>query len=42
MSCVIFAFVEAPATNAWFGGVASADVFVEGGLCLFVEMAEGL
>ena len=42
MACVVLAFVVATAANTWLGGVTGADVFVEGGLSLFVEVAERL
>lgn len=42
MTSVIFSIVKATAAYAWIVGVACADKLVEGGLSLFVKVAEGL
>jgi hypothetical protein len=42
VTCVILSFVIATTANAWLCDITGSNVFVEGGLSLFVEVTEGL
>ena len=42
MACVVLAFVVAAAANARICDITSTDIFVEGCLSLFVEVADAL